>query len=100
LRKALLIGQGQADNFGLLDGALRGVLDGDDYEVGHGAPLKLSGAFEHRMQIGTDPGFEASGRNSCSHSDFLFLEIYGNLPYKATTMLPSHAADVLMIYER
>jgi len=41
----------------LSNGTLRGVLDGGHNEIGHGAPLKFSGALEHRMQIGADPGF-------------------------------------------
>ncbi len=52
---------------GLLDGALCGIPDGGHDEIGHGAALKLGGAFEHRMQLGADPGFEAGGGDGCGH---------------------------------
>src|SRR5690606_32292507 len=74
LCKALLISHRQADDLGLLDGTLRGVLDGSNHEVGHSAPLKLSGALEHRMQVGADSGFETGGRNGCRHGYILHRE--------------------------
>jgi hypothetical protein len=59
LGEALLIGQRKTDHFRLLDGALRGLLHRGNNEIGHGAPLELGRSLEHRVQIGTDAGFQA-----------------------------------------
>jgi hypothetical protein len=48
--------------------------------------LKLGGTLEHRMQIGADPGFEASGGNGWRHGLVLLLKLDGKLPYIATPL--------------
>jgi hypothetical protein len=83
LRETFLIGQRQSDNFRLLDGALRGVLDGGHHEISHGAALKFSGTLEHGMQIGANSGFETGGRNGSGHGFILQMKPYGKLPYKS-----------------
>jgi hypothetical protein len=67
LCEALLIGQRQANDLGLLNGALRCILDGGCNEISHGAPLKFGGAFEHRVQIGADPSFKTGGGDGYGH---------------------------------
>lgn len=79
--EARLIGQREPDNFGLLNGLLCGLLDGDHSEIGHGAPLKFGGTFEHRVQFGTDSGFETGARGGCGHGVTLLPQTHGKLPY-------------------
>ena len=74
LRKALLIGRRQADNFGSLNSLLCGVLYGRHHEICHGAPLKCGGTLDHRMQIDADSGFETSGRSGDGHSFVLLIQ--------------------------
>jgi hypothetical protein len=52
-----------------------GVLHGTHNKIRHGAPLQLSGALEHGVQIGADPSLESSGRSGGSHDVFLFVQI-------------------------
>jgi hypothetical protein len=61
LGKALGVGQRQADDLALFDGALGGLLHGGYHEVGQGAALHLRGTLEHGVQLGADAGFEPSG---------------------------------------
>jgi hypothetical protein len=46
LGKAFLISQRQSNHLGLLNGPLRGVLDGGNHEIRHGAALHLGGPFK------------------------------------------------------
>jgi hypothetical protein len=36
--------------------------------------LKFGGALEHRMQIGTDPGFKTGGSDRCGHGFVLSVK--------------------------
>jgi hypothetical protein len=83
LRKALLVCQGQADNFGLLNGSLRGLLHSTHHKISHGSALKFGGTLERCVQIKTDPGFKSScGGWGWGHGERLLKKrFYGNMPY-------------------
>lgn len=70
-RKAFLIGRRQTNSFRLLDGVLRGVLQGEHHKIAHGAPLKFGGTFEHGVQIGADVGFKTDAGAGCEHGEIL-----------------------------
>lgn len=61
IRKALLVGQGQANDFRLLDSALGHLLNGGDHEVGERAAWYFGGTLGHLLQVRTDPGFQSGG---------------------------------------
>jgi len=68
LGKALLVLQGQTDDFGLLDRFLRRFLDGSNDKVGQGPSFNLGGTFEQLLKLRADPGFQSSSGDSWCHA--------------------------------
>jgi hypothetical protein len=62
IRKSTLVSSRKPHHLCLLDGVSRRLLHRSHNEISHRSPFNLSGSFQERMEVRTDPGFKACRR--------------------------------------